>query len=231
MILGIIPARGGSKGIPGKNLRLLGGRPLVVRAADAARESGVVDRLILSTDSVEIADVGRAHGIDVPFMRPTELATDSAAMLPVMQHATRFMIARGDAIRAVMLLQPTAPLRSAQHLRRARGLMEDGDPTSVVSVVPVPEHFRPHVMMRVEGDRLSFLLPDASRFTSRQACPPAFLRDGTVYLTRVETLLDENSIYGPRCRPLILDPAESCNLDTPEDWTRAESMLRASGRI
>ncbi|HTG43999.1 MAG TPA: acylneuraminate cytidylyltransferase family protein, partial [Verrucomicrobiae bacterium] len=115
-LLGIIPARGGSKGIPGKNIKLLGGKPLLAYTAWAARQAAVCSRLILTTDSQEIAAAGRDCGIEVPFLRPPDLARDDTAMLPVLQHAVRHMRASGFHPDATVILQPTAPFRQPEDL-------------------------------------------------------------------------------------------------------------------
>ena len=115
-VLGIIPARGGSKGIPGKNMRLLGGKPLLAYSIEAARASGVIDRLILSTDSEEIAALGREFGAEIPFMRPAELAADDTPMQAVLEHALAGLDEQGWRAEIVVLLQPTAPLRRPEHI-------------------------------------------------------------------------------------------------------------------
>jgi len=111
VVLGLIPARAGSKGLPGKNLRPLAGRPLIVRTAEVARASGVIDRLVLSTDSAEIADLARGAGIEVPFLRPPDLAADDTPMFPVVRHAIDRVLAGGSTPDVIVLLQPTSPLR------------------------------------------------------------------------------------------------------------------------
>ena len=167
-VLGIIPARGGSKGIPNKNLRELAGRPLLAYTVDAAQESGVIDRLILSTDSGEIAELGRSLGVEVPFMRPVELAQDDTAMLPVLKHAVAQLEAGGWQPEIIVLLQPTAPLRKAQHIAEAVGLLQEESCDSVVSVVEVPGHYVPHFVMKIEEGKLDFFLPEGERVTRRQ---------------------------------------------------------------
>lgn len=223
--LGLIPARAGSKGIVGKNLRPLGGRPLVVRSIDVARASGVLERIVVTTESSEIARVAREAGAEVPFLRPSDLATDDAPMLPVVQHAVAALEAGGWSPDAVVLLQPTAPLRTPEHVRSALGLLVREGCDSVVSVVAVPRHFAPHFVFRVDGSgRLTPFMPDAARYTRRQDVPAAYSRDGTVYAFW-RRVLERGTLYGDDVRPLILSPEESVNLDEPDDWARAESML------
>jgi len=228
-VLGLVAARGGSKGIPDKNLRDLAGRPLLRYVMDAAAASGVVDRLVLSTDSPAIAALGRRLGIEVPFERPAELASDEAPMLPVIQHAVRVLEAAGWPVEIVVLLQPTSPLRTGGQIRAAVTALRESDADSVVSVQPVPLHLSPDYVLRLEDDRLVPFLAEGSRVTRRQDVRPAYFRDGTVYCTRRDVLMNEGSIYGTRCLPLVLAPGSTITMDTPEDWNAAEAALAARG--
>ena len=138
-VLGIITARGGSKGIPGKNLKLLAGKPLLAYTVDTARRSGALDRVILSTEDEAIATAGRDLGCDVPFIRPLDLAQDDTPHLPVIQHATRWMQDRVNyRPDAVMILQPTSPLRTGDDIAAAVALLESSGADSVLSVNEVP---------------------------------------------------------------------------------------------
>jgi CMP-N,N'-diacetyllegionaminic acid synthase len=225
-VLGLIPARGGSQGVPGKNERPLAGKTLIERARDAAATSGVIDRLILSTDSEQIALLGRTLGIEVPFDRPSNLATDVAPMLPVVEHALRTLEADGGYLPdAVALLQPTSPLRTGARLAEAVALLDSSDATSIVSVAQIPAHLAPHYAMRIDDGRLVSFLPEGSRVTRRQDVPPAYYRDGTIYLTRSETVLAGGDLYGSRCLPLVIPGEEALSIDTPEDWAEAERRL------
>jgi len=225
LVLGLIPAREGSKGIPGKNTRLLGGKPLLQYALEAAKASGVVDRIVVSTDSAQIADLAKSLGAEVPFTRPGELATDEAPMLPVVQHAVGELEASGWRPDVIVVLQPTAPLRRAEHVRRALELLNETGADSVVSVVEVPRHYSPQYVMKIADGRLANYLPEGEALTRRQDVEAAYSRDGTVYVVRRDVLMNGNTIYGDDCRPLVLDATESVNLDTTEDWERAERML------
>ena len=227
-VLGLIPARAGSKGIPGKNVKLLAGQPLLAYTIDAARASGVIDRLILSTDSEEVAAVGRACGAEAPFLRPAELASDTTPMLPVLQHGVELVEQGGWEPEIVLLLQPTSPLRQPRHLKAAVDLLRATDADSVVSVVKLPSHLSPDYVMRVEDGRLVPFLDGGASVTRRQDARVAYERDGTVYAFWRRTLVDQGNIYGRDCRPLILDAAESVTIDTPEDWLEAERRLRAA---
>ena len=224
-VLGLVPARGGSKGIPDKNLRLLAGRTLLEYAVDAASASGIVDRLVLSTDSDRIAEAGRRAGLDVPFMRPPALAQDDTPMLPVIEHALDELQRQGWEAEIVVLLQPTSPLRMPAHIRAAVQQLRESGSDSVVSVVELPRHLSPDYVMRVEGERLVPFLPEGERVTRRQDARRAFVRDGTAYAFWTRTLRDTHSLYGRRCRPLVLPARESMTIDTPDDWDEAERRL------
>lgn len=225
-VLGLVPARSGSKGIPDKNAKALAGKPLLTYAVEAAEASGAIDRLVLSTDSPEIADIGRKCGLEVPFMRPSELARDDTPMLPVVQQAVQSLEQSGWSCEVIVILQPTAPLRSPHHIRRSLELLEQTGGSSVVSVVEIPAHHSPQYAMRIEGERLLSFLPEGERITRRQDVEPAYFRDGTVYAVRKDVVMDEASLYGPDCRPLVLAAGESITLDTPEDWALAEARLK-----
>lgn len=227
-IFGLIPARGGSKGIPGKNLRTLGGKSPVQRAWEVAVASGVVERVILSTDSEEIAEHGRSLGIDVPFIRPAEISQDNTPMIAVLKHLLEHLRASGSVPDAIVLLQPTAPLRRPEHLQEAARLLQDGM-DSVVSVSEVPLHFSPHFLMKITADgRLNYFMPDGSKVKRRQDAPRAYSRNGSVYLFRVSSFEKYQDIYGEKCIPLLIPPDETINLDTMEDWERAERYFAAT---
>jgi CMP-N-acetylneuraminic acid synthetase len=195
-----------------------------VRAAEA---SGVIDRLVLSTDSQEIADVGRRVGLEVPFLRPSALAADDTPMLPVVQHALHALAADGWPADIVVLLQPTSPLRRGEHIRDAVTLLRESGADSVVTVVEVPRHLSPDYVMRIEDGRLRPFLPEGARLTRRQDARPAYSRDGTVYACWVRTIERTGGIYGDDCRPLLIEAEDSLSIDSPADWDAAERMLAA----
>jgi CMP-N-acetylneuraminic acid synthetase len=227
IVLAVVPARAGSKGLPGKNERPLAGKTLIARAAEAARASGVVDRAVLSTDSERIAVIGREAGLEVPFLRPPELAQDETPMQPVVEHAVTELERGGYRPDVVLVLQPTAPLRTHEHIARAVALLEETDADSVVSVVEIPKHLSPHYAMRIADGQLTPFLPEGATITRRQDVEPAFTRDGTVYAVRRDVVVERHDLYGDDCRPLVLDASESVNVDTAEDWAEAERRLWA----
>jgi len=225
LVLALVPARGGSKGVPDKNVKPLAGHSLLDYTARAARESGVVDRIILSTDSPEIADAGRRAGLEVPFMRPASLAADDTPMVPVIVHALSELSRQGWSPAIIVLLQPTSPLRRPDHIRAAVTMLRETGADSVVTVVEVPRHLSPDYVMRIHDGRLKSFLPDGERVTRRQDARPAFSRDGTVYAFRRATIEKSGGIYGEDCRPLVVDPSDSLSIDSPADWDEAERLL------
>lgn len=224
-ILGIIPARGGSKGIPGKNIRLLKGNPLIYYSIRAAKGSGLVNRLILTTDSVEIAQVGKELGAEVPFIRPAELARDDTPMFPVLEHAVNFVESEGWQADIILLLQPTAPLRQPEQIQAAVQMLTSTKCDSVVSVVQIPQHYSPDFAYKVEDGLLKPFLDGGGKVTRRQDTRPAYSRDGTIYAFWRDVFFDKHSIYGDDCRPFIIPDHFSCNLDTMDDWAEAETMI------
>src|SRR5688572_4276792 len=226
-VLALVPARGGSKGIPDKNIRPLAGRTLLEYAARVSEESGVVDRIILSTDSERIAEEGRRVGLEVPFLRPSELAQDDTPMLPVIEHAVDFVAREGWDTEIIVLLQPTSPLRTPAHIRAAVQELRDSGSDSVVTVVELPRHLSPDYVMRVDAGLLVPFLPGGTHITRRQDARPAFVRDGTAYVFWARTLREARSIYGRTCRPLVIPAEESITIDSPDDWLNAERRIAA----
>lgn len=224
-VLGLVPARGGSKGVPRKNVRPLAGRSLIAYAADAASGSGVLDRVVLSTDADDIAAEGLRVGLDVPFLRPGELAADDTPMLAVLQHAITALDAQGWATDMLVLLQPTSPLRRPEHIRRAVETLRDTKADSVVTVVELPRHLSPDYVMRLENGRLRPFLPEGAHVARRQDARLAYSREGTVYACWRATIERFGNIYGDDCRPLLIDPGESLSIDSAADWEAAERLL------
>lgn len=223
-VLGVIPARGGSKGIPGKNLRAVAGRPLLAYTADAVRGSRRVDRAVVSTDDAAIAEAARTLGLEVPFMRPPDLAADATPMLPVLQHAVAAMSERGFVAEIVVLLQPTSPLRRAEHIDGAVQLLEDTGADTVVSVIEVPHQFNPVSVLRLEADRLKPFL-DGPTVLRRQDKPRVFARNGPAVLAVRTEVLNRGMLYGADVRPLVMAPEDSLDVDTLSDLKLLEYLL------
>ena len=229
-VLGVIPARGGSKGVPRKNIRLLAGKPLLHYTAAAALAARRLTRVVLTTDDEEIAEVGRREGLEVPFLRPPHLADDAAPMLPVVQHAVRWLEARGATFEAICLLQPTNPLRRPADIDACIDALEAREADSVVTVLPVPSEYNPHwVYFSDDAGRLHLSTGETTPISRRQDLPPAYHREGSVYVVRREVLMEADSLYGRTLVGHPIDPARSVNIDTPEDWARAERLVFAFG--
>ena len=227
-VLGLIPARGGSKGIPRKNIRRLGGKPLLQYTAEAALASQRLTAVVLSTDDEEIADVGRTCGVNVPFLRPAELARDATPTLPVAQHALRWFAEQDRRFDAVCLLQPTNPLRRAADIDRAIELFENTGADAVISMLAVPAEFNPHwVFLQLPDQTVRLSTGERTPIARRQDLPPAFHREGSIYVTRASVVLEQDSLYGNRTIPLIMRAEDSVNIDDAEDWAKAEIRISA----
>jgi CMP-N,N'-diacetyllegionaminic acid synthase len=230
-VLGIVPARGGSKGVPGKNIRSLCGKPLLQYTAEAALAAQLLTRLILSTDDNEIAQVGRRCGLEVPFMRPTELAEDNTPTLPVVQHAVHWMERQGHTFDAICLLQPTNPMRLARDIDGCINVLETTDADAVVTIVPVPAEHNPHWVYFQNGSGLLQLSTGESEpIPRRQELPLAYHREGSVYVTRRDVLMEQNSLYGKRLAGYAVDAQRSVNIDGLADWARAEALAAIATR-
>jgi CMP-N-acetylneuraminic acid synthetase len=226
-VLGIVPARGGSKGIPRKNIALLGGKPLIAYTANAALGARRLSRIVLSTEDEEIAEVGRRYGLEVPFLRPRELAQDDTPALPVLQHVVRRLEAMGDRFDAIFTLQPTNPLRRSEDIDGAIDLLERTGADSVISFVPVGD--KHPARMKYLDDRGRVIDPpfgEAVEGQRRQDLPKLYLREGSVYLTKRDVLMLQQSIRGRDCRAWLVDPDRACNIDGPVDWLLAEALLK-----
>ncbi len=226
-VLAVIPARGGSKGVPRKNIRPVCGKPLIaytIETALAARH--LFHRVIVSTDDEEIADVSRHYGAEVPFLRPADLATDQVAMLPVLQHAVRFVEAEDNIkLSWVCLLQPTDPLRAVEDIEEAIRLGQEGGCDSVISVVQVFS-VHPILMKQIEDGYLEPYCIEEKEGTRRQDYdPPAYMRNGAIYLTRRDVLLEQGSIWGHTIRPYVMPPERSVGVDSELDMKLVELLL------
>jgi CMP-N-acetylneuraminic acid synthetase len=203
------------------------GRPLIAHTFDAARRSRKLTRVVLSTDSEPIAALGRAEGIDVPFLRPSHLAADDTPMLDVLNHAVGALQRRPD---IVVLLQPTSPLRRAEHIDAAVSLLEETGADSVVSVMTVPHQFTPGSLMRLDEGRLLPLAtePGAAR---RQDKPVLYARNGPAVLVTRTHVLESGRLYGNDTRPFVMSREDSIDVDEPFDLEIVEAVLaRREGR-
>ncbi|MEZ4825560.1 MAG: acylneuraminate cytidylyltransferase family protein [Bacteroidia bacterium] len=224
-ILGVIPARGGSKGVPRKNIRPLMGKSLIQWTFGEASQCAELDRLILSTDDEEIARHGEEIGLEVPFLRPAHLATDSTPMIDVITDILDRLEAENYIPDALLLLQPTSPLRTREHISKAVNMLEDND--SVCTVYPLPLDICPHFVMKVdENGYLDFFLPEGKNIRRRQDVIPAYKRAGLIYLCRTAVIRKYNDLYGEKCKPYIVEQETAVSIDTWDDWNRAEQLIR-----
>lgn len=216
--LGLIPARGGSKGIPRKNVKSLGNKPLIGWTIDAALRSDVLDAVVVSTEDAEIAETARRLGADVPFIRPTELAQDDTPTLAAVLHALDCL----PDFDAVLLLQPTSPLRSAHDIRDCMSLADDGA-HSVISVCEAQTHPYWAYLLTKSGRLEPFLhRPTVAR---RQDLPPAYALNGALYFARTDWLRSTGAFVGPDSLAYVMPASRSLDLDTPLDWKVAELLI------
>lgn len=226
-ILGIIPARGGSKGVPGKNIKILGTKPLIQYTLDAARQSSLLTKIIVSTDDDSIADCVKSLGDYIPFMRPASLALDQTPTLPVIQHALHFYLERDESFDAVCLLQVTSPFRLPGFIDQAIERFMEMDCDALISVLPVPMEFNPHWTFETTPNGfLKIATGEEKIITRRQDLVPAYFRDGSIYITRTEVLLKQHSLYGRTLGYILNDPIWHVNIDTPKDWVEAEQKVK-----
>lgn len=225
-IIGLIPARGGSKSIPHKNVALCANRPLLYYTAKAAFEARVFSQVILSTDDSEIAQAGRDCGLAVPFMRPNDLAGDASPMLPVMQHALGWLRANNCEPEGLVLLQPTSPLRRAKHIIEAVDCFRKAKADTLVSIMRVPHRFTPTSLMRVNDGLLTPLAGDGLGPLRRQDKEIFFARNGPAILIVSPRTLDQGSLYGKITIGYEMDERSSLDVDEPEDLALAEVFLR-----
>jgi CMP-N-acetylneuraminic acid synthetase len=223
-ILALIPARGGSKGIPRKNIAPLLGRPLLSYSVAAAREATCVDRVLVSTDDAEIAAVATECGADVPFLRPAELATDTAAGLDVARHALDWLAENDGYVPDILVeLQPVAPLRLASDIDRAVNLLRTSGADSVVGLV---EADHPYYLRTLDGDVMRPFLPDTPEAFRRQDLPTVYRCNGAIIAVRAAVLREQRSFYGRDVRGYVMPPERSIDIDTPLDLRIAEALLR-----
>lgn len=230
-ILGVITARGGSKGIPGKNIKPLLGKPLIWYTIDVAQKSGVFDRLIVSTDSEEIVKISKKYGVEVPFMRPKELAEDTTPHLPVMWHAVKWMRDNEKYYpEYTMILQPTAPLLQPLHIKGAAELLMTSGADCVLGVSEIPKNFTPFKAMSItEHGFLKPLFGESmiTRGALRQNIQTTYWSTASIYFFKTSLLFDDRpSFYGDKVIPYFIDQKYASDINTPEDWELVEKKLK-----
>lgn len=224
-ILGIIPARGGSKGVPGKNIKLLGGLPLIVYTSNAANDSKYLNKTIISTDDLTIAEVAKQFQMEVPFIRPSSLATDTASSIEVVQHVVTYLESQGEYYDAICLLQPTSPFRKKGLIDKAIEKFINEAADALVSVLPVPHEFNPHWVFEPNNNGFIHLATGEPEIIKRrQDLPPAYFRDGSIYITKTNVIKD-GSFYGTKLSYIENDADFYVNIDTLKDWDKAVATL------
>ena len=224
--LAVIPARGGSKSIPKKNIAPLAGKPLIAYTIEAANSSKILDDIVVSTDDPKIAEISKTFNGNIPFMRPPELATDSALTIGVVQHAIEFMEKeRGSKYDYVILLQPTSPLRNSLDIDESVQKLITTNCDSVVSVVDV-DGYHPFRMKRFVGDRLiNFVDQGFEDMRPRQILPKVYIRNGAIYASKRKIVMTGGTLVGSDCRGIEMPPERSINIDSPEDFIIAEAAI------
>jgi len=228
-ILALIPARGGSKGVPGKNTKLLNGKPLLAYTSEIAMQSKPLTEVIVSTEDAQIMEAAKELGIQVPFIRPMALAQDDTPTIDVIIHALQWYKKQNVLFDAVCLLQVTSPFRTLDFLDKAIEKFIGSGCDSLVSVQRVPDEYNPHWTFEVdEGGCLKIATGEAEIIPRRQELPIAYHRDGSIYITKTEVLLKEHSLYGKSTAFIESKPDFYVNIDTMKDWEKAEEMIKTS---
>lgn len=226
-IIGVIPARGGSKSIPRKNIKMLQGKPLLAYTIEEAKKSKYLTHLIVSTEDEEIKNISLQYGAEVPFLRPQELATDTALAIPTVQHA----VTSTEKIKKikydyVIMLQPTAPLRKTEDIDKALTMLIEADADGIISVVDV-NNWHPMKMKKFDknGYLIDYQAPPVEN-PPRQILPKIYMVNGAIYATKRDILMEKNSFKGDKCLGYIMARERSVNIDTETDFLIAEYYLR-----
>lgn len=230
-VLGIITARGGSKSVPRKNIKTFVGKPLIAWAVDALAKSGVMDRVVVSTDDEEIAAITTQHGAEVPFLRPPELAADHTPTLPVLQHAVSWLRDHeGYWPQCVVLLEPTAVGKRPFHIKGVVDMFFEKGVDAVISVSEVPSVVNPHWQLIVDPNGRVEIFTGGSMkevIRRRQDLPKTYYRNSSIYAFKPELLFSESpSFYGEDVRAYTIAGKYAFDLDTPEDWIAAEARFK-----
>lgn len=229
-ILALITARGGSKRLPGKNLRLMGGRPLIVWSIDVAKGIQEICDILVSTDDAAIAEVARNAGALIPWLRPPELATDTASSIDVCLHALDRYESENGKVNGLLLLQPTSPLRSRNTVLRGIDLFRAHQCRPVLGVSHAKSH--PMWCFQIEGETMRPFVDGGGLHLRSQDLPLAYVVNGALYLIAPEDLRKQRSFYSDDMMPLVIDEAkESIDIDTEWDWAMAEAAMRSNRNV
>lgn len=232
--IALIPARAGSKRVKNKNVRLLGGHPLLVYTIAAAKSSGVFKRIIVSTDSIETAEIAKKYGAEVPWLRPAELATDNSPDIEWLNHTLRTLAEQGETYDAFALLRPTSPFRQAATIQRAWNYFTSlKNVDSIRAIEPCTQH--PAKMWQVTGEGSSARItpvmtnPDKAatpwHSTPYQALPKIYAQNASLEIAWTRIPLEQHTIAGQTIAPFLTEGSEGFDINTPEDWIIAEYMV------
>lgn len=228
-ILGLVPARGGSKGIKNKNIIDLAGKPLISYVIEALKKSAVVDKIVCTTDSELIADVARQYGAETPFLRPAELAQDNSPVYPALAHAVKTLEETGN-YRAdyIIIAQPTYPLMKPEQISAAVKLAEEKEADSVVTVVKLDHDCHPYNIRAILPDgRIKFWMDkEHYQFPTRQS-KPGFYKFGNLIITSYNMLMTKGILEGEKNYPLEIDKSSSLDINVPEDLPEIEYILKS----
>ncbi len=227
-VLAIIPARGGSKGLPGKNILPLAGKPLIAWSIEAAFGSKILDKCIVSTDNNEIAKVAKKYGCEVPFIRPERLATDESTTLDVLEHSIRFFNEQSIEFDYIVLLEPTSPLRDSNDIDTAIKLLNENrkQADSIVGVSKV-ESTHPVFDVSINNDGLIYpYVGGAFKVFRRQEVEELYFFEGSVYVSDIQILLKKKSFYHGRTLPYIVPRWKSLEIDEMVDMITAEALIK-----
>ena len=231
LVLGIIPARAGSKGVPNKNIRDLNGKPLIYYSIIEGLKSNLISDLVVSTDSKKFQDISIKYGAECPFLRPPELSSDDALAIPTIQHATsEIEKIKGFKYDYVVMLQPTSPLRKSLHIDKALTKLSNSNADAIISVVDVNNNHPMKMKKFVNKNGISYQLIDYEKppveNCPRQKLPPVYIVNGAIYATKRDVLMNENSFQGKNCLGYIMDQNESINIDTEIEFLIAEKLMK-----
>jgi CMP-N,N'-diacetyllegionaminic acid synthase len=226
-VLGLLPARGGSKGVPGKNLRLLAGKPLIAWAAEALAKAKIPSRKIVSTDDPLIADAAKKSGLEIPWLRPEEFATDTSPVVDVIEHALlQLKTDHDESYTHVALVQATSPTVSPEDIDAAISLAVEGDADTVITGFPAGQR-HPSTMYSLKSDNeVDWLFEDKQRMARRQDLPSVYIRTGLVYIIRTELILNKKTVYGDRILALTISEERSLTIDEEQDFRLAEFQIK-----
>ena len=219
----LIPARGGSKGIPGKNIKELGGKPLIYYTLDVIKEIAADIDICVSTDSDEIISVVKDYGLNVPFKRPSELASDDSGSNEVLLHAWNYYELSGIKYDNILLLQPTSPFRKKQHLEEIKQLYNN-EADMIVSVAK--SHHNPYFTLFEENSNGFLIKSKKGDFINRQTAPPVYFYNGSLYLINCESLRKAPLNKFEKIRKYVMEDLYSIDIDEPLDWAICETILR-----